>query len=276
MAHRQACAKTAPAARRRTLARSILALLALFLLTLLAWHWLAGEGAGYDWHWRRVWRYVGHSGANGFVAGPLLRGIGVTAAITGAGLILSLGLGLLAAGLRLSPWPVCALAARIYVALWRNTPLLLQLFMAYFLLSPLLGLGPFWTAAWALGLFEGAYFAEIFRAGILAVPKNQWEAALCLGFGLGQTFRLVILPQAAENVLPALTSQAVALLKDSSLVSAIAVADLTLQSQAIVSETFLAFEVWLLAAAVYLCLALLISLPGLWLERLNPMKRSAA
>lgn len=250
-------------------------LLCLLLAMTFAWKMLGNAGISYDWHWHRIWRYFGHVGPDGFVAGPLLSGIWLTIAITAVGLVLSLLLGLATAWLRLSPWPVCVMAARGYVALWRNTPLLLQLFMAYFLLSPLIHTNPFWTAALALGLFEGAYFAEIFRAGILGVHRNQWEAGLSLGLGLWQTFFLVVLPQATRSTLPALTNQAIALLKDSSLVSAIAVADLTMQSQAIVAESFLAFEVWLAAGVIYLALALILALPSLWLERHNPLNRSA-
>lgn len=249
-------------------------LLALIGIALLFWKGLANIGLGYDWHWNRVWRYFGRFGENGFVAGPLLNGIYYTIAITGAGLVLSIIAGVFDAALRLSPWPLCILIAKLYVSLWRNTPLLLQLFIAYFLLSPLLRLSPFWTAILALGLFEGSYFAEIFRGGILGVHRNQWEAALSLGFGLLQSFRIVILPQAVRNVLPSLVNQAISLLKDSTLVSAIAVADLTMQSQAIISESFLAFEIWLLAGTIYLALAFFISLPGIWLERHNSLKGS--
>lgn len=227
----------------------------------------------YDWHWNRVWRYFGHYGENGFMPGPILKGIWLTVAITFTGLVLSVLIAIVTVTLRLSAWPFCVFCAKVYTALWRATPLLLQLFMAYFLLSPLLKLSPFWTAVLSLSFFEAAYFSEIFRAGILSVHKNQWEAALSLGFDLRQTFLLVILPQAMRNVLPMLTNQAVALLKDSTLVSAIAIADLTMQSQTIVAETFLAFETWLLAGAIYLVLALFISLPGLFIEKLKPLKR---
>lgn len=257
----------------RKLLNNLLPVLILLLVSFLLWQH-GDMGIDYDWHWNRVWRYFGHYSGKDFVAGPLLTGIWLTISITVAGLILSILCALLAVALRLSPWPLCVFIAKVYIALWRATPLLIQLFMAYFLISPLLKLSPFWTAVLALSLFEGACFAEIFRAGILSVHKNQWEAALSLGFDLGQTFLLVILPQATRNVLPMLTNQAVALLKDSTLVSAIAVADLTMQSQTIVAETFLAFETWLLAGAIYLLLALFITLPGLCLEKLKPVKRN--
>lgn len=235
----------------------------------LAWLWwtLAAQGISYEWQWNRAWRFIGRWTAHGFVAGPLLKGVVMTLGIAAAGFCLSVALGLAAAVFRLSPWPLCRLIAVAYVGLLRNTPLLLQLFFVYFLLSPLFGLGPFGSAVLALGAFEGAYMAELFRAGLLSVPRAQWEAALSLGLDVGQALRLVILPQATRHMLPPLTSQVVTLIKDTSLVSAIAVADLTMQAQAVIAETFLAFEVWLLVAAIYLALTLCVSLPALWLER---------
>lgn len=245
--------------------------LALFLflcaLVILIWFALARTGFHYEWQWNRVWRHFGSFGPDGFSPGPLLEGILLTLGIASLGLVLALAAGVAAVFMRLSPWPLASLLSRLYVALWRNTPLLLQLFFSYFLVSPLLGLSPFWTATLALAFFEGAYICEIFRAGILSVPVTQWEASLSLGLNLRQAFFLVISPQAFRNIQPALTNQGIALIKDTSLVSAIAVADLTMRSQAIVAETFLAFEVWLLAGAIYLLMALCLALPGLWLEK---------
>ena len=237
---------------------------------------LASEGMSYEWQWNRVWRHFGRWTAHGFVAGPLCEGLLMTLGIAAAGFCLSTLLGLAAAVCRLSPWPFCRLAAGAYIELLRNTPLLLQLFFVYFLLSPLFSLGPFGSAVLALGAFEGAYMAELFRAGLLSVPRGQWEAALSLGFGLGEALRLVVLPQAARNMLPPLTSQIVTLIKDTSLVSAIAVADLTMRAQAIIAETFLAFEVWLLVAAIYLALTLCASVPAWILERRNGSRPEAA
>lgn len=236
------------------------------------WGQVAEAGWHYEWQWNRVWRHFYTFGPDGFKAGPLLKGLGLTIGITALGLVFSSLLGLVAAIFRLSPWPVCSALAKIYIQLWRNTPLLLQLFFAYFLISPLLDLGPFGTAVLALSAFEGAYMAEVFRGGLLSVPKGQWEAALSLGLSVPQTFKDVILPQAAANICPALVNQGIAILKDSSLVSAIAVADLTMRSQAIVAETFLAFEVWLLAGGLYLLLALCMAIPAMWLEHIRPWR----
>lgn len=221
----------------------------------------------YDWQWHRVWRHLGRWTEAGFRAGPLLDGLVLSMAIAGAAFCLAVCLGIVTAVLRLAPWPVGRLLSGAYIGTFRNTPLLLQLFFIYFLLSPILGLSPFGSAVMALGAFTGAYMAEMFRAGLLAVPRAQWEAALSLGFGPGQTLRLIILPQAVRRMLPPLTGQIVSLIKDTSLVSAIAVADLTLRAQEIIAETFLAFEIWLVVAAIYLVLTQSVSLLGRWLER---------
>lgn len=243
-------------------------LVSVFSITLAVWLYysLAGEGFHYEWQWNRVWRHFGQWTAHGFKAGPLLKGLLLTLGIASIGLAFSIMLGLILALMRFSASHFYRLLALTHITIFRNTPLLLQLFFIYFLIAPLFALGPFWSAVITLAAFEGAYLAEIFRAGILAVPKQQWEASLSLGFSLAQTFFMIILPQAIRNVLPALTNQAVSLVKDTSLVSAIAVADLTLQAQAIIAETFLAFEVWLLVAAIYLLITLCISLPAIWLE----------
>ena len=112
-----------------------------------------------------------------------------------------------------------------------------------------------------------AYMAELFRAGLQSVPRAQWEAGISLGLGVWNTLRLVILPQAVRRMLPPLTSQLVSLIKDTSLVSAIAVADLTMQAQVLIADTFLAFEIWLIVAALYLALTLCVALPARWMER---------
>ena len=190
---------------------------------------LAGaDGISYDWQWYRVWRYLGRWTDGHFIPGPLLDGLGMTVRIALFGLALAVAAGLGAALLRLSPWPVARGMAHVYVGCLRNTPLLLQLFFVYFLFAPAIGVGPFGAAVLALGLFEGAYMAELFRAGLQSVPRAQWEAGISLGLGVWNTLRLVILPQAVRRMLPPLTSQLVSLIKDTSLVSAIAVADLTM------------------------------------------------
>ena len=121
------------------------------------------------------------------------------------------------------------------------------------------GIERFAAAVLALSLFEGAYASEIYRAGIVSINKGQWEAAYSLGLGTFHTYKKVILPQAIRRILPPLTSQAVSLIKDSSLVSVLAVYEMTMQANAIVAETFLVFEVYFAIAAIYLLLTVSLS-----------------
>jgi polar amino acid transport system permease protein len=146
-----------------------------------------------------------------------------------------------------------------YLETIRNTPLLVQIFFLYFVMAPILDIGRFATAVLALSFFEGAYASEVIRSGIVAVPVGQWEAAHALGLDRFDAYRAVIIPQAIRRILPPLTSQAVSLLKDSALVSTIAVYDLTMEGRTIIAETFLTFEVWFTVAAIYLVLALFMS-----------------
>jgi polar amino acid transport system permease protein len=155
---------------------------------------------------------------------------------------------------------VSRMIARVYLELIRNTPLLVQLFFIYFVIAPILDLSRFTSAVLALSLFEGAYASEVFRAGIVSIHKGQWEAAHSLGLRTFDTYRWIILPQAVRRVLPPLTGQAVSLVKDSALVSTIAVYDLAMRGREIISETFLAFEIWFTIAAIYLVLTVGLSI----------------
>lgn len=240
-----------------------------FLLAVGLWACTAliSHGSTYVWEWQRALRYVISYQDGTLTCGPLLIGLGLTLRIVGAALILSMGMGLLSALLRHGPSYVGRGLALFYVGTVRNTPLLIQLFAVYFVVAPVLGLSPFWAAVLTLAAFEGAYMAEIFRAGLNSVGQGQKDAAVSLGLGPRVTFCSVILPQAVRRILPPLTSQTVSLIKDSALVSAIALPDLTMQAQATIAETFLSLELWTLVAILYLLLTLLVSLPALWLEK---------
>jgi polar amino acid transport system permease protein len=232
----------------------------LVLAAMLAWLMIRGAGSlGYNWQWYRVPRYLFHFNDE-FIAGPLLEGLLVTFKITALSLVLSFLFGLIAALFRLSGSLPARAVARVYMELIRNTPLLIQIFFFYFVLSPVLGFGGFTAVVLALSLFEGAYASEIFRAGIVSIHKGQWEAAYSLGLSGKDTYVHVILPQAVRRILPPLAGQAVSLVKDSALVSTVAIYDLTWHGQVIVSETFLTFEVWFTVAAVYLAVTLTLSL----------------
>jgi polar amino acid transport system permease protein len=234
----------------------------LYLLTLLALVWFLARGSaqlGYNWHWHQVWGYVLSWQGDRLRIGPLLRGLWVTLEITTVSLVLATLIGLGTALLRLSGSLFGRGLALCYVESIRNTPLLVHIFFLYFVMAPILDIGRFATAVLALSLFEGAYAAEIFRAGIVSLAAGQWEAAYSLGLSRLQCYRTVILPQAVRRVLPPLTSQAISLIKDSALVSTIAVYDLTMEGRTIIAETFLTFEIWFTVAAIYLALTLLLS-----------------
>ena len=232
----------------------------LIVAAVFAWFLLNGtQRLGYNWQWYRVPRFIIADMDGALTAGPLLNGLAVTLKITAASFVLAFAIGLVTALLRLSTLFVGRIVARTYLELVRNTPLLVQLFFIYFVLAPVLGMNAFFSAVLALSLFEGAYASEILRAGIVSIHRGQWEAAFSVGLNNFQTYRFIVLPQAVRRILPPLTSQAVSLIKDSALVSTIAIYDLTMQGQAIIARTFLVFEIWFTVAAIYLMITLILS-----------------
>lgn len=230
------------------------------VLGALTWFIVHGtERLGYNWQWYRIPQYIFSLEEGRFNAGPLLEGLVITLKITGLSLLLSFVFGLVTALFRLSHSLAARLLARGYLEVIRNTPLLVQLFFVYFVLSPVFDLSRFTSGVLALSLFEGAYASEIFRSGIVSIHKGQWEAAYSLGFSTFNTYRCVILPQAFRRIIPPLTSQAISLIKDSALVSTIAIYDLTMQGRAIIAETFLTFELWFTMAGIYLVMTIILS-----------------
>lgn len=232
----------------------------------------ASRNLNYNWQWYRVGEYLVTLDLNRLQAGPLLTGLLITLKISAAGLLLSTAIGLLAALMRMSTSPAARIISRCYLEIIRNTPLLVQLFFIYFVLAPILGFERFTAAVLALSLFEGAYASEIFRTGIKAIAREQWEGAYSLGLGHWQVYRLVILPQAIRKMLPPLTGQAVSLVKDSALVSTIAIYDLTMRGQEIIAETFLVFEIWFTVALIYLFLTISLSTFAAAMERYFTIK----
>lgn len=237
--------------------------LSAFMILVCGAAWGLAQGAenlGYNWQWSRVPRYLFTVTETGWSAGPLLDGLWITLLITGISLVCSFIIGLTTALMRLSNSIMARSLAKLYLEAVRNTPLLIQIFIIYFVFAPILDIERLTSAILALSLFEGAYASEIIRAGILGLPKGQWEASASLGMNRYQNYRFVILPQALRQMLPPLTSQGISLVKDSALVSTIAIYDLTMQGQQIIAETFLTFEIWFTVAAVYLAVTLLLSL----------------
>ena len=169
--------------------------------------------------------------------------------------------------LRLSESIVGRAIARVYIEVIRNTPLLVQILIFYFIIGRILGIPRIWAGILCLAFYEGAFAAEIIRGGIIAVHKGQSEASRSLGLLTRDMYRDVILPQAIPLMLPPLAGVLVNLVKHSAIVSVIAVFDLTTQARTMVSDTFMPFEIWLTAAAMYLVVTISLSLAVRWLER---------
>lgn len=203
----------------------------------------------------------------GWGPGPLARGLFLTLEISAVSLVFSLLLGFFFGIGRVARNAALRDLAAVYVELIRGTPLLVQIFIVYFFIGTVLQLSAFWAGVAALSVFTGAYVAEIVRAGIQAVPRGQTEAAQSLGLSAFQTMRHVILPQATRKILPPLAGQSINLIKDSSLVSVMALTDLTKAGREVVSSTFSPFEVWFTVALMYLVLTGALSLLVQRLER---------
>ncbi|ANO34495.1 polar amino acid ABC transporter permease [Vibrio breoganii] len=235
----------------------------------LAVAWILDSGAqamGYRWQWDRVPDYIAFYEDGEWWPAELLEGLLVTIQISLISLVATLAIGLVTALLRNSNSIVGRTVATGYVELIRNTPLLVQIYLLYFVFGPVIGLDRFSTAVLALALFQGAYTAEIFRAGLNSIERGQFEAARSLGLSRTYTFGDVILPQVIQRTLPPLTNEVISLIKNSSIVSVMAVFDLTTEARNIVSETAMPFEIWFSVAIIYLALTLSLSAVAAWLE----------
>ena len=158
----------------------------------------------------------------------------------------------------------------IYVELIRGIPLLVQLMFLYYALGSLIHIEGIVAAIIALSICFGAYMGEIIRAGIQSIPKGQTEAATALGLTKSQTFFSVILPQTVKVVLPAIGNEFISMLKDSSLVSILALSDILKRGREYISRTFLSLQTMLVVALIYLILTLVLSrLVGIMEERLH-------
>jgi len=214
----------------------------------------------YTWQWASYTAY-----ANMLWSGWLL-----TLGISVGALGLSLAIGVAVALGRRSRLLALRYACQGYIELVRGTPLLVQIIILWYVFFNAAGLPNDWRVAASmliLALYSGAYIAEIVRAGIGSVGRSQLESARAIGLTGGQTFRFVVFPQALRATLPPLAGQLATLIKDSSLLSVIAVAEFTYASQNVVALTYTSFEGYLPLAAGYLVLTLPLSLWTQYLER---------
>ena len=202
-----------------------------------------------------------HYGA--FLAGARMT-VAVSAVAITAGMVLGLWLGF---GL-ISPNRLIRRASIAYRSVWRGTPILVQLLIVFYLL-PTVGLDvpPVGAAMIALTLNTAAFQAEIFRGGLLSIPSGQVEAARMLGIGVPAIRVRILIPQMMRLVLPALVNETISILKNSSLISVIAVTELMRASQQVVSVTNRPLEAYAIAAGIYLAMSLVLARAGARLER---------
>ncbi len=186
-------------------------------------------------------------------------GILVTFQVTVSAIILATLIGIFVGIGQLSKRTFINRLATVYVEIIRGIPLLVQIFFLYFALGRFLRLQDFPAAVLSMAICYGAYMGEVFRAGIQAIPRGQMEAALSQGLSRGQALRLIILPQTVKIILPAIGNEFIALLKDSSLVSVVALTDLFRQARNYASVTFNYFDAYLMVSLVYLVFTLFLS-----------------
>jgi polar amino acid transport system permease protein len=200
-------------------------------------------------------------------AGPLMVGLWNTLWISASASLVGMIIGLITGLCRVSKNPTLRSLSIAYIELIRGTPLLVQIFIFYFFLGTVLDISRIIAGISALAIFAGAYVAEIIRAGIQSIPKGQMEAARSLGMNVTQAMIYIILPQAFKRTLPPLAGQFISLIKDSSLVSVIAITDLTKSGREVITSTFATFEIWFVVALLYLMLTSVLSQVISWVER---------
>ena len=194
-----------------------------------------------------------------------------------AGILVGIVIGLFAGICRISSNPALKWASIVYVELIRGSPLLVQIFIWYFVLGTVVNtllakngfaqLPPLWFGVASLAFFAGAYVAEIVRAGIQSIHRGQMEAARSVGMGYARAMRHVILPQAFRRILPPLAGQFISLIKDSSLLGIIAIRELTKATREVVTTSLQPFKLWFMCALLYLTLTFSLSMFVQYLER---------
>jgi polar amino acid transport system permease protein len=243
------------------------------------------DGLAYRWNWAAIPQYFFYLDevTGSFVPNMLIQGLLTTVRLSIWSLLFALPLGIIVGLLRISPHLFQRLVGGSFVALFRNLPPLVLIFIGYFfisdqilpllelpervrqlpssglswlrfLLAPVDQLEAFLAAVMTMALLEGAYIAEIVRAGLQAVAKGQWEAGAALGMRRWQILRQIIFPQALRPMVPPLAGQFISTIKDSAIVSVISIQELTFQGMELMAATYLTFEIWICIALLYFLL----------------------
>lgn len=210
-------------------------------------------------------------------AGIMLLGLWITLKVSIIAIIAGILIGLIGGLARISDNPAFKWSSITYIELIRGSPLLVQIFIWYFVLGTLINtmlnnhglpqVPPLWFGVAALSTFTGAYVAEMVRAGIQSIDKGQTEAARSLGMTYPQAMVHVIMPQALRRILPPLAGQFISLIKDSSLLGIIAIRELTKATREVVTSSLQPFELWFICALLYLILTFSLSMFAQYLER---------
>ena len=267
---------------------------ALIILLCIAGLWLLRRimvGIDYHWNWPAIPQFLLRFDAEkgGWTVNLLLRGLLTTIRLSIWGTVLAVLLGIIMGLCRVSRIVFLRLVSTAYIEFNRNLPPIVLIFLFYYFVSTrLLGhldvlgmveslpagsqfvvktifsppelLVQFLSALVTLGFFEGAYIAEIIRAGIQSIEKEQWEAGRAIGLSQRQLLRLVIFPLTIRKILPPLAGQFVSTIKDSAIVSVISVQELTFQGMELMASTYLVFEIWITVTVLYMALTIPVSL----------------
>jgi len=248
-------------------------------------------GLRYHWRWDHLPQFYLRFDKenNRWVVNYILLGLFTTVKLSILSTIVAIIIGAIGGIFRAGKSLFLQLVGRVYVELVRNTPTLVLIFIFYFFVSdqimPVLGIDTFMnscsqnvqnfltvifappvlinqfiSAVFTVGFFEGAYITEIIRSGIQSIEKGQKDAAYALGLSQWHEIRFIILPQAIKRILPPLGGQFISTIKDSAIVSAISIQELTYQSVQLISTTYLIFETWITTTGLYLVLTLSLSL----------------
>lgn len=289
-----------PQLKTRPLGSTDLWLVAILAGSVAYFIWRLINGFNYQWDWGSLPQFLVRldGETETLAAGPLLKGLLVTLKLGLWSAILAFFIGLILALGRLSSRPYFVLVSRTIIEICRNLPPLVLILIFYYFISEQFGLWDYladqlsrqsvWWQSWVeffwagpdqlnafttsvitLGFYEGAYFAEIIRGGILSINSGQWEASYCLGLSAGQRLRLVILPQTLRRIWPQLAGQFISTIKDSSIVSIISVGELTFAGSQLIQSTQMTIETWTAVALLYFLLTFGLSLLARKLELRN-------
>jgi polar amino acid transport system permease protein len=206
----------------------------------------------YTWDFSPIWRN----------AGFLAEGLANTIWLSVASIVLGLIIGLVLALLRLASWRFASLPATAIIEFYRNTPPLVHFFWYFYGLPILIGvsLSAFIAALLALSIQSGAFFAEVFRGGIISIERGQWEAGRALGMTYGRLMRRIILPQAVRRMVPPLMERSFELVKTTALAATLAYSEILYRAMVVASQSFRPLETYTTVAAAFFSLLLLVSL----------------